>query len=308
MPLRIALFGQAAFGKDVLVRLLEAGHQVVGVYAPPEGGRPDPLAAEAAQRELPLFRHKRFRRKGQSIPELVKEHAELGADLNVLAYVTAILPLEILDAPRERSICFHPSLLPAYRGGAAIPWQIILGAKEAGVSVFRPDEGVDTGPLVVQAGGVEIGPADNAASLYFDKLYPLGVDAMATAVERIAAGNASFTPQPEAGASHQGLIGDDESRIDWSRSAAEVDRLIRGCDPQPGAWAVLGGQRVRLFGATLDAARSGSEPPGTVVEIDPNGARIAVQGGALRIAKLRVGDAAKLPAAEAAVSPGDLFS
>jgi methionyl-tRNA formyltransferase len=305
MPLRVAVFGQAAFGKDVLVRLLEAGHQVVGVYAPPEGGRPDPLAAEASERGLPLFRHKRFRRKGEAIPELVKEHAELGADLNVLAYVTAILPVEILDAPREQSICFHPSLLPAYRGGAAIPWQIILGAKEVGVSVFRPDEGVDTGPVVVQVGGVEIAPTDNAASLYFDKLYPLGVDAMATAVERIASGDASFTAQPEAGASHQGLIGDDESRIDWGRPAAELDRLIRGCDPQPGAWAELAGQRVRCFGATLETAPSGSEAPGTVLEIGPSGARVAAREGSLRLAKLLIGEAAKLPAAEAAISPGD---
>ena len=101
MSLRIALFGQAPFGRDTLVRLLEAGHDVVGVYAPPPGARPDPLAAEAEQRGLPLIRHPRFRRKGVAIPELVEEHRKLGADLNVLAFVTVILPPEIVDAPRH---------------------------------------------------------------------------------------------------------------------------------------------------------------------------------------------------------------
>ncbi len=307
MPLRVAVFGQAAFGKDVLVRLLEAGHEVVGVYAPPEGGRPDPLAEEASERSLPLYRYKRFRRKGEAIPELVKQHAELGADLNVLAYVTAILPLEILDAPRERSICFHPSVLPAYRGGAAIPWQIILGAPEAGVTVFRPDDGVDTGPIVVQKAGVPIAPTDNAASLYFDKLYPLGVDAMAEAVDAIAAGTASFVPQTEEGASHQGLIGDAEARIDWGRPAEELDRLIRGCDPQPGAWAELGSEPVRCFGASLEPAQAGTKA-GTVVEVSPAGALVSANGGSLRLAKLRVGDAKKVAAAESSISPGDILA
>ena len=162
--MKIALFGQAAFGKEVLERLLADGHQIVGVYAPPKGSRPDPLAEEAQTRGLPLLRYKRMRRKGRAIPELVEEHAALEAELNVLAYVTMILPPEVVDAPRHGSLCFHPSLLPRFRGGAAIPWQIILGERESGVTVFRPDEGVDTGPIVVQKGGVEIGPTATAVT------------------------------------------------------------------------------------------------------------------------------------------------
>ena len=102
MSLRIALFGQAPFGRDSLIRLQDAGHQIAGVYAPPDGKRPDPLGTEAKERGLPLFRHKRFRRGGEAIPELVKEHRALGVDLNVLAFVTAILPPEIVDAPPQR--------------------------------------------------------------------------------------------------------------------------------------------------------------------------------------------------------------
>ena len=180
--LRIAVFGQAPFGRDVTVRLLEDGHEIVGVFVPPDDGRPDPLAAEAESRGLPLFRHKAFRRKGQAMPERVAEYRELGAELNVMPFTTVILPPEIVEAPRLGSLCFHPSLLPAYRGGTAIPWQIILGASVSGVTVFQPDEGVDTGPIVVQKGGVPIGPETTAASLYFDHLYPLGLEAMAEAV------------------------------------------------------------------------------------------------------------------------------
>jgi methionyl-tRNA formyltransferase len=305
--MRIAMFGQAAFGKDVMVRLVESGHQAVGVYAPPEGRRPDPMAAEAEERGLPLFRHKHFRRKGQAIPERVKEYAELDVELNVMAYVTVFLPPEITDSPVHRSICFHPSVLPAYRGGAAIPWQIILGAEEAGVSVFQPDEGVDTGPIVVQKAGIPISPKDNAASLYFDKLYPLGVAAMVEAVEAIAAGDAQYHVQNEQGASHQGLIGDEESRIDWSCPAAELDRLVRGCDPQPGAWADWDGLAVRCFGGSLEPAAARDARAGEVLALDDSGLLVAASGGALRLAKLRVAEGPKQAGQEADIPVGALL-
>jgi methionyl-tRNA formyltransferase len=297
MPLRIALFGQAPFGRDTLVRLLDAGHQIVGVYAPPAGARPDPLAAEAEQRGLPLLRHARFRRKGAAIPELVEEHRKLGADLNVLAFVTVILPTEIVDGPPQRSLCFHPSLLPRFRGGNALAWQILLGATESGVTVFRPDAGVDTGPIAVQKGGVAISPTDTAASLYFDKLYPLGLDAIAEAVAAVGAGTAVFRAQDERDASHQGLVDDEVARIDWTKTAAELDRWVRGCDPQPGAWALRGGDVVRCFDARLGDSRA-QAAAGTVMRTEEGAALIAARGGAVRVGRVRVGDGAKQPAAE----------
>lgn len=303
MALRIAFFGQAPFGRDCLVRILEAGHEVVGVYAPPEGGRPDPLAEEARERGLPLFRHARFRRKGAAIPERVAEHAALGAELNLLAFVTVILPPEIVDAPPHGSLCFHPSLLPEYRGGNALAWQIMLGAKASGVSVFRPDAGVDTGPLVVQKGPVPIGPTDTAASLYFDKLYALGVDAVAEAVDAVASGTARYQPQDESRASHQGLVTDEDARVDWSREALVVDRQLRGCDPSPGAWALHSGDTLRLYDARL--APGGSGPPGEVLEVDAEGrARIAAAGGAVWVGRVRRDGGKKQPAGEV-LSRGD---
>lgn len=302
--LKLAIFGQAPFGKDVTEGLVAAGHEIVGVYAPPEGARPDPLAALAEERGWPLLRHERFRSKGVAIPELVDEYLALGADLNVMPFTTVILPPEIVDAPAHGSLCFHPSKLPAYRGGSAIAWQIILGATETAATVFRPDEGVDTGPIVVQKAGIAIEPTDNAVSLYFDKLYPAGVDAMLEAVAAVADGSAEFTPQVEEGASHEPLLALKHARIDWSQPAEVVDRLVRGCDPNPGAWAELGGEPVHLFGALLAAEDSGANA-GEVLGFDADGRlRIALRGGTLSVAKLRVGDAKKVAAAEAGVSVG----
>jgi len=303
MTLRIAIFGQAAFARDVTLGIVEAGHEIVGVYAPPDAGRPDPLAAEAAERGWPAFRYKRFRRQGAAIPEIVEEYAALGADLNVLPFTTAILPPEIVDAPRLGSLCFHPSILPAFRGGSALAWQIIMGAKESGVTVFRPDAGVDTGPIVVQRRGVEIAATDNTASLYFDKLYPMGVAAVLEAVELIESGRAEFRPQSEEGASHQGLVNDEVARIDWARSAVEIDRLIRGCDPQPGAWAACEGATLRLFDARLETGRSGGVA-GTLLGVVDGRLEIACRDGVVSAGKVRLGDAKKVPAADAGLAPG----
>ena len=303
MPLRIALFGQAPFGRDTLVRLLEAGHQVVGVYAPPEGARPDPLAEEAKKRGLRLLRHARFRAKGAAIPELVAEHRALGADLNVLAFVTVILPPEIVDAPRHASLCFHPSLLPRFRGGNALAWQILMGAKESGVTVFRPDAGVDTGPIVVQKGPVSISDTDTAATLYFEKLYGLGVDAIAEAVAAVADGSARLVAQDETDASHQGLVTDEVARLDFAKDAATLDRWIRGCDPQPGAWVLRAGEKLRLFDARLTMGEAGAAP-GTVVAADSGRVQIAARGGRLDVGRARAGNGAKVAAAEL-LAPGD---
>jgi methionyl-tRNA formyltransferase len=307
MPRRIALFGQAAFARDVMLRLLEAGHELVGIFVPPDKGRPDPLAQEAEKRGLPLFRHPRFRRQGRAIPELVDGYRALGADLNVMPYTTVILPPEIVEHPPAGSLCFHPSLLPRFRGGAAIPWQIILGERETGVSVFRPDAGVDTGPIVVQRGGVTIDEGDNAATLYFQKLYPLGIEAMLEAVDAVDRGTARFAPQDESRASFQGLVTDEVARVDWSKGALELDRLVRGCDPQPGAWALRAGTPVRLFDGRLDRKDPGA-PPGTVLAVDTEGLHLAARGGALRIGRVRVGDGAKIAAGESDLRTGETLT
>jgi methionyl-tRNA formyltransferase len=305
MSLRIAVFGQAPFGRDVGTRLAEAGHEIVGVHVPPDGGgRADPLALEAEERGWPLFRYKGYRRKGQAIQERVGEYLALGAELNVLPFTTVILPPEIIDAPKHKSVCFHPSLLPAFRGGSALAWQIIEGVLESGVSVFQPDDGVDTGPLYLQKGNVPISPIDNTASLYFDKLYPIGVEAMVETVAAIDAGTARLVPQQEEGASFQGLIDDEAARLDLKADVVALDQRIRGCDPQPGAWLRLADETVRLYGSRVESQSEPSEPPGTVLAVVESGLLLATRGGVLRIQKVRR-NTGKSVAHESGLEAGD---
>jgi methionyl-tRNA formyltransferase len=295
MSLRIALFGQAAFGKETLERLRAAGHEIAGVFAPPDAGRPDALAQRAGELGVPVIRRRFYRKKtGEPIAAALEEHAALGADLNVLASVQVFLPRELTDAPKHKSLCFHPSLLPRFRGGAALQWQIIMGESVTGVSIFVPDSGADTGPVVVQKGGVAIAPRETVTSLFFEKLQPLGIDALVEAVELVASGRARPQAQDESLASHQGLVDDSVAAIDLRKSAAEIDRLVRGCDPQPGAFLRWQGQPVRLFDAELLPAVAGAAP-GTVIASDSTGLAIALRGGALRVGRVRA-DGAKEPA------------
>ena len=173
--------------------------------------------------------------------------------------------------------------------------------------MFRPDAGVDTGPIVVQKGGVPISPTDTAASLYFDKLYPLGLDAIAEAVAAIDAGTAVLRAQSEADASHQGLVDDAIARLDFAKSAAELDRWIRGCDPQPGAWAQRGGEVVRCFDGAPRRARAPQRRGrrSCASTAAPRSSQRAA--GVVRVGRARVGDGAKQPAADV-LRVGDVLS
>jgi methionyl-tRNA formyltransferase len=298
--MRIVLVGQAAFAERVLDRLCERGDEVVAVYCPPdaEGAKLDPVKVKAAGRGIAVRQHASLKR-----PEVAEEFRAFDADLAVLAYVTQIVPPSVIDIPRRGTICFHPSLLPRYRGGSAINWQIIKGETRSGVTVFWTDAGIDTGPILLQK-EAPIRPADTAGSLYYDTLFPLGVDAVIEAVAAVAAGSAPRRPQDEGSATYDPLCRDEHATISWEQPARVTRDLIRGCDPQPGAFVVLGGRKLRLYEAALeaDAAAGGATsrlPPGRVLGVDDDAVRIAVPGGVIRIGRVRPeGERTKIPAAE----------
>jgi methionyl-tRNA formyltransferase len=292
MSLRIALFGQAAFGRETLERVRANGHTVVGVFAPPDAGRPDPLVERATELGIPVVRRRFYRKKsGEAIPAALDEYRALAPDLNLLASVQVFLPREITDAPRHKSLCFHPSLLPRFRGGAALQWQIILGERESGVSIFVPDDGADTGPVVVQKGPVPLSATETTATLFFEKLQPLGVEALVEATELVASGRARPQKQDESRATAQGLVDDGVAAIDLASSALEIERLVRGCDPQPGSFLRLDGSPVRLFDSSFAPGDEGA-PAGTVVACDAEGLAIGLCGGVLRVKRVRA-DAGK---------------
>ena len=301
--MRILLIGQAAFAERVLDGLQVAGHDVVAAYAPPDapGAKPDPFASRAAALGIPAHRHRSLKSA-----DVAREVADYGADLGVLAYVTQIVPPPVFDAPKLGSLCFHPSLLPQYRGGSAIPWQIIKGETRTGVSVFWVDPGIDTGPILLQREAA-IDPDDTAATLYYNTLFQLGVDTVIDAVGLVAAGSPPRVAQDESKASYDPLCRDEHAAIDWHRPVAEVYNLIRGCDPQPGAYVKKGGELVRCHDARR-AVTTG--PAGTILAIETDGVTVAAQGGAIRVGRLKVW-AKKLPAGEAAtqlaLKVGDRF-
>jgi len=292
---RILLVGQAAFAEEVLRGLVAAGDVVAAVVCPPDASpKPDPLKAAALERGIPVHQ---FRSLKTLEARAAFESAD--ADLSLLAYVTQIVPEPLLRIPRQTSLCFHPSLLPRYRGGSAIPWQLIRGETRTGVTVFWPDAGIDTGPILLQREEA-VGIDDTAGTLYYKKLYPLGVRTCVDAVGLVREGRAPRVPQDEALATYDPLLTDAHAAIHWTRPVATVHDLIRGCDPQPGAHTSFAGTRLRLY----DPHRvDGAGAPGTVLAVDAAGITIAAQGGAVRCARARDGGA-KAAAADVARALG----
>ncbi|HJQ83352.1 MAG TPA: methionyl-tRNA formyltransferase [Candidatus Binatia bacterium] len=280
--MRILLVGQAAFAEEVLRGLEAAGDAIAAVVCPPDAGpKPDPVKAAALARGVPVHQFRSLK-----VPEARDAFTAADADLAVLAYVTQIVPEPLLAIPRRTSICFHPSLLPRYRGGSAINWQLIRGETETGVTVFWPDAGVDTGPILLQR-SAPVGPDDTAGSLYYRTLYPLGVRTVLDAVALIRDDRAPRVPQDESRATHDPLCRDEHAQIDWTRPAQELHNLIRGTDPQPGAHTTWKGQQLRLYEPTRVAAAATARP-GIVVAISPDGITIATSDGAIQCKRLRL--------------------
>lgn len=296
---RIVVIGQQAFGAKVLEELRRRGAAIVGVYTPPaaEGARPDPLAAAASAAGLPLFQPKRLRD-----PEVYERYQTLNPELNVMAFVTDIVPDTILNHPPLGTIQYHPSLLPRHRGGSAINWAVIQGETETGLSIFWPDAGLDTGPILLQK-RVPIDPDDTTGSLYFQKLFPLGIEAMLEAVELVEAGRAPRLVQDESQATYEPLCREKHAEVDWARPAAELYNLIRGTDPQPGAWTRWAGAKLKLYDARLAPGDPG-QPAGTVLAVADDGLRVAGNGGTFRIGRVQPEGGAKQAAGEWARQAG----
>ena len=281
--MRILLVGQAAFADEVLRGLEAAGDTIAAVVCPPDAGsKPDPVKATALARSIPVHQFRSLKS-----PEAVRAFADARADLGILAYVTQIVPELLLHVPRLASICFHPSLLPRYRGGSAINWQLIRGERETGVTVFWPDAGIDTGPILLQR-AAPVGPDDTAGSLYYRTLFPLGVQVVLDSVGLIRDGKAPRVVQDESRATYDPLCRDEHAAIDWTRPVAEVHDLIRGCDPQPGAHTSWQGKAIRLYEPHRVTSPATAQP-GTVIAVDGEGITIAARGGGICCARLRNG-------------------
>lgn len=300
--MRLAIIGQSAFGQAVLERLLTVGYDVVGVFAAPDGRRgQEPLAEAAREMDVPVWQFDRMRDA-----ECVATFRALNADLCVMAYVTDIVPMEVINDPALGTIQYHPSLLPRHRGPSSINWAIINGDARTGLTIFWPDAGLDTGPILLQR-EVEIGPNDTVGSLYFDHLFPMGVDALAESVALAQSGDAPRIPQDESLATYESWCGRVESEIDWSRPTTEPHNLIRGCDPQPGAWTTWHGERLSLYGSRVSKSQDEGAVPGTVLGVDGSGMAVRTGDGVASVARVRVGRGGKVAAAESGVGVGEVL-
>ncbi len=302
--MKLAIIGQSAFGKSVLEALNNLDdHEVVGAFAAPDRRRSrEPLASAAEALGIPCWQFDRMRDQ-----KCIDAFRSLDADLCVMAYVTDIVPAEIIDAPSQGTIQYHPSLLPLHRGPSSINWAVIHGDTETGLSIFWPDEGLDTGPILMQK-RVDIGPDDTAGSLYFNHLYPMGVDSILESVDLVNRGDAPHIVQDESKATYEGWCGSNDAQIDWSSDAGTVHNLIRGCDPQPGAWSTWNDEKVAFFGCSIANRGDSGQQSGTVLDTGDQGVTIAVGGGSLTIKRVRVGRGPKSAAGDIGFSVGDRFN
>jgi methionyl-tRNA formyltransferase len=296
--MRIVVHGQQAFGKAVLEALLKRGEDVVAVYVAPEkpGAKADPLKEAALAAKLPVHQPETYKK-----PEVWEEFRALKPDLQVMAFVTLFVPEEFLTIPTHGSIQYHPSLLPAYRGASAINWPIIKGESETGLSIFWPDNGLDTGDVLIQK-TTPIGPTDTLGTVYFDRLFPMGVEAMLEAVDLVKAGTAPRLKQDEKRATYEGRATADIARIDWGKSWRQIDPLVRGCNPAPGAWTTTSdGKTLQVFDIQPLPARDPkgiAGKYGEVVAVEADGFTVVCPDGRIKVLRVKPADGPKVGAGE----------
>lgn len=301
--MRVAIIGQQDFAKAVLAAFVNRRDTVAGVFCAPEkpGASPDPLRVAAEQARIAVYQ----------LPSLKAEEARqalrmLDVDLAIMAYVLQFVPQDFVTIPRHGTIQYHPSLLPRYRGPSAINWPIIRGDTRTGLTIFRPSDGLDEGPIILQQ-DTPIYADDTLGSVYFDRLFPMGVAALQEAADLVVGGRAIYSAQDESKASYEGWCRAAEARINWHNHVDLIYNLIRGCDPAPGAWTTFQGRKLQLFGARKHTHRTFSQVQGrigAVTAVENQSVLVSAQGGQIEVFKLRYEDGKKLPAPQVCVETG----
>jgi methionyl-tRNA formyltransferase len=301
--MRIAIVGQRDFGTAVLEAFLAGGDTVAGVFCAPEkpGTPPDPLRLAAEQRHIPVYQFTSL--KSEDARQALRA---LDTDLGVMAYVLQFAPQDFVTIPRHGMIQYHPSLLPRYRGPSSISWPIIHGDTQTGLTIFRPTDGLDEGPILLQK-ETPIGPDDTLGSVYFDRLFPMGIAALQEAADLVVNRGAMGSVQDESQASYEGWCRDAEARVNWHNHLDLIHNLIRGCDPAPAAWTTFKGKKLQLHAARKHPARTFAQVKGAVGAVTAIGDQsiwVAAQGGQIEVFKLRYEGGKKLPSAQVCADAG----
>ena len=301
--MRIAFIGQQDFGKAVLEAFLKRGDEVAGVFCAPEkpGARPDVLKTAAEEKGLPVFQFPSLKS-----PEAETAMRGLDADIGIMAYVLQFAPQSFVNIPKHGTIQYHPSLLPRYRGPSSINWPIARGDLQTGLTIFRPTDGLDEGPVILQK-TCSIGADATLGDIYFENLFPMGVEAMLEAADLVVAGKHVEIDQDEDAATYEGWFRAAEAEIHWSAHAEQIYNLIRAANPAPGAWTTVGGKTLQIFDSSLSPVRRLSEvkgKPGEVIAVDEDGFSVCAQGGQILVRKVKAEGGKKASAADFARESG----
>ena len=295
--MKLAIVGQQDFGKAVLEAFLARGDQVAGVFCAPEkpGARPDVLKVAAQEKGVQVFQFPSLK-----APEARDALKKLGVEIGVMAFVLQFAPQDFVSIPKHGTIQYHPSLLPKYRGPSSINWPISRGDAKTGLTIFRPTDGLDEGPVILQK-ETAIGPDDTLGTVYFDRLFPMGVQAMLEAADLVVAGKHRELAQDESLATYEGWFRDGEAKINWANHVDVVHNLIRGCNPAPGAWTTLGGVKLQIFDCRKHPVRTFGAVKGKIGEVVEAGTasfQVTAQGGRIEVLRAKLGDGKKVAAAD----------
>ena len=283
--LRIVFAGTPEFAAEHLKALLDTPHQIIAVYSQPDrpAGRgqkltPSPVKQLALQHDIPVYQPQTLRD-----PAAQAELAALKPDLMVVVAYGLILPQVVLDIPHLGCINSHASLLPRWRGAAPIQRAVETGDAESGVTVMQMEAGLDTGPMLLKV-STPISADDTGGSLH-DRLAALGPQAVIAAISGLAAGNLVGEVQDDSLATYAHKLNKDEARLDWSRPAIELERLVRAFHPWPICHSTLNGEAIKVHAVVLSEEQG---QPGSILAADKSGLTVACGAGALRLTRLQL--------------------
>ncbi len=285
--MKVIFMGTPDFAVETLEAVIKAGHEVALVVTQPDKpkGRGNAMQASpvkecALAHGIEVYQPKKIREQ-----ECVDYLAGFGADIFVVAAFGQILSQTLLDMPKYGCINVHASLLPKYRGAAPIQWAVINGEQTTGVTIQQMDIGIDTGDIIAQEALTLA--ADETGGSLFDKLAAVGASLCVKAMEQIASGTATRTPQDESAATHTSMIRKDFGHIDWNKGAREIERLIRGLNPWPSAYTHLDGKTLKIWKATVKGSESG-EKPGCIVDVTKDAILVQTGEGVLQLDEIQM--------------------
>ena len=275
--MKIVFMGTPDFAVPSLKALVEAGYDVAAVVTQPDKpkGRgksllPTPVKEEALLHEIPVYQPQRVKNNREFLDTL----REIAPDVIVVAAFGQIIPRDVLELPKYGCINIHASLLPKYRGAAPIQQAVIDGEKESGVTIMKMGVGLDTGDMISQA-VVPLAEDETGGSL-FDKLAEEGAELLIRTIPSIVDGTAVYTKQPEESPTpYAAMISKKMGLMDITKSATELERLVRGMNPWPSAYTFLNGKTLKVWKCSVESGNCGKEAPGTITGVDKKGIHVA---------------------------------